>query len=308
MNYFSARISVLVCLVLSLGTNFFQYATLDSGMSHAYLFFIFSVILYLTEKWYKKAEWTSSIMLGVCIGLTAITRPIDVWVFLIPLPWQNASVPKWDYIKEHRTKIFISILFAFIMVIPQLIYWKHVTGHWFYYSYTSIDYFEFNRIRVWQGLFGYRKGWFVYTPIALIGIMGSYFISRNSGISFYRRILWIFYLPFIYIVFSWHNWFYGWSFGCRALIDTLPLLAIPMAAFFQFISGRAKRLKLGFIFFIALLVGFNLFQVFQYNRNIIHGALMNKESYWAVFLKTKHNPEWNKMYRSQEIIDSLQGW
>jgi hypothetical protein len=37
----------------------------------------------------------------------------------------------------------------------------------------------------------------------------------------------------IYVISSWHSWFYGGSFGHRAFIESIPLFAICFCAFYE---------------------------------------------------------------------------
>jgi NADH:ubiquinone oxidoreductase subunit 3 (subunit A) len=63
----------------------------------------------------------------------------------------------------------------------------------------------------------------------LIAVLYLFFGRKDEFQKDYRRMLFIFFVPMIYFVFAWHCWFYGWSFGCRALLQTMPLLALPLA-------------------------------------------------------------------------------
>jgi hypothetical protein len=307
-NYFSNTIIFFTILLIALGTNFFQYATLESGLSHIYLFFLYCAILYLSEKWYKKATTSKSILLGICIGLCAITRHIDILACLIPLCWYNVNAPKIPYLKRHWKKIALIIVVTFITTLPQLIYWKYVTDQWVYYSYSKTAYFEFDRFRVLHGLFSYRKGWFIYSPLLLLAFIPILFIPKNSFLHFYKKLLFIFFIPMVYLVFSWHDWFYGWSFGCRSLLQTIPLLAIPMALLIEKINTLKKVNKILASSVLLLLLLLNLFQTWQYNHSLIHGTLMNKQSYWNNFLKTVPDSQYKKNIKLQEEIDYNKGW
>ena len=45
-----------------------------------------------------------------------------------------------------------------------MLYWKHIMGTFFFYSYDQEGFF-FGNSHVLDGLLSYRKGWFIYTPI-----------------------------------------------------------------------------------------------------------------------------------------------
>lgn len=307
-HYFSPWIVSITVILLSFGTNFFQYAILDCGLSHIYLFLLYAAILYYTQQWYIQANYKQAILIGLCIGLAIIVRPIDLLICLIPLCWRPKEGHKIDYLKQHWKQVLLIVIVTFIATMPQLIYWKIVTHQWIYYSYSDMDHFIFDRFRVIHGLFSYRKGWFVYTPIALVGMIGFWSIPKSSPYYFYRRLGMIFFLPMLYLVFSWNNWFYGWSFGCRALIQTLPLLALPLGFMLQYVHKTKSLQQVTMALGLTFLVFLNLFQTWQYNHGLIDGTLMNETSYWKTFLQTKHNPNVDKCYARQNQIDYEQGW
>lgn len=110
------------------------------------------------------------------------------------------------------------------------------------------------------------------------------------GIFFLRKRLRVFFLPVslfvvlnIYILFSWWCWWYGGGFGMRAMIDSYALLAIPLAAFVNYILKAKKAVRITFIILLFLLAGFNQFQVQQYRYGAIHWDAMSKKAYWASF-------------------------
>jgi hypothetical protein len=308
-NYFSSTIIFFTVLLLAFATNFFHYATLGSGFAHIYQFFLYSAVLFLSHRWYKNPSYLISILMGLCIGLAIVTRPIDIFICLIPLLWAGTQQSKWHYVRLHIRYVYVIIGFAFFACLPQIFYWKFVTGSWVYFSYSEVDYFRFDRFRVIHGLFSYRKGWFVYTPLALFAFFQAYYISSASPYSFYRKVFWIFFIPMIYLVFSWNNWLYGWSFGCRALIGTLPLLAIPIALLLENIQKFHWFKKGLFLTSLIFFTFLNLFQTKQYQNGTLHGTLMNEAIYWRVFLKSNLPEDFNKNYKLQEELDwNTGGW
>ncbi len=305
--FFNKKVVFITILLFAFGTNLFHYATSDSGFSHPYMFFIFCAVLYLTEKWYRKPNYKFSILIGICIGLCAITRPIDALVFLVPVFWDWNRISSMDFLKSNKHFIFIAIFSTFLTALPQMIYWKYITDHWVFFSYTD-DYFEFDRFRVIQGLFSYRKGWFIYTPLAFLGFVGLFKIKKESVYYFYKNPILIFFIPMIYLVFSWHLWFYGWSFGCRPLIDTLPLLAFPIAFLVKSIFNLKIFYRIASIFGFAFLIFLNLFQTWQYTVGILPGNCINDIYYYKSFLQTKNIQNQEGILKMQQLIDAENGY
>jgi hypothetical protein len=306
--YFSKPTSFFTIILLAFGTNYFHYVTLEPGFSHIYLFFLYAAVLYLSAKWYMRATWVNTVGIGICIGLAIITRPVDIFICIIPMLWGNTSINKKNYLQQHFKFVIAIIAITFIICIPQLAYWKTVTGHWVYFSYGATDYFEWTRLRIWEGLFSCRKGWFVYTPIAFVAFIQLLHGKLPTTIAYYKKLFWVFFIPMLYIVFAWHNWFYGWSFGCRALIGTLPLLAIPLATFVQYIVDSKPIKKYVFATLLCCLVGYNAYETWQFEHGIIDGSRMNKTTYWKTFLRTTKPVDIEADYKLQDKLDWEDGY
>jgi hypothetical protein len=164
-------------------------------------------------------------------------------------------------------------------------YWKYTSGHWLYYSYTG-EHFDFLHPRIGVGLFSFRKGWFVYTPMALVGMLGFVALWRRD-----KRLvpaLLLYFVLVIYTVFSWKNWWYGGGFGCRPLIDSLPMLALPLGALVAHVAGLKRVAPMAALYtLLSLFVVLNMFQTFQFSKHIIHHDRMSWGAYWHVFGKTQ---------------------
>jgi hypothetical protein len=302
-SYVNVWITHVVILCIGFGTNFFHYAGLESGLSHAYLFFLYASIIYLSKRWYEKPSFLHSSLIGLVIGLATITRPLDFLMVLIPLLWPTAN--RFTLWKLNRVKLLVSVLCFLIAISPQLWYWHEVTGRWIYYSYSSVDYFEFNRFRLIHGLFSYRKGWLIYTPLVLVGFWGLYKMYHQSSLRGYAFMTLAFFVPMLYLVFSWHNWYYGWSYGCRALVQTLPLFALPLGLLLQQIFSSKKWIQqIAYSTLLIWLIFLNLFQSWQFNNGLIHGTLMNEKTYWRVFLRTENNDDIRQAWYRQQQMDS----
>lgn len=306
-HFVSITISVISCLLIAFGTNLLYYSYCFSGLSHPCLFFLYAAILYLTDLWYRKVSFKNSFLLALCIGLCILIRPIDVLVVLIPILWYHPS--KLNYWREHRKTIICILVGSAWVCLPQLLYWKSVSGSWLYYSYdATVDYFVWNRLRIVQGLISYQNGWFVYTPLALIGVVAGACMDGHRMLFTYRRLLFLFLIPYCFLVFSWHNWFYGWSFGCRALVQTLPLLALPLAWYLQWVSKKSNLYRAMISALLAGIVFLNLFQSWQFEKGILVGSLMNEKYYWRVFLATTKDPALDRLLYLQQQMESEFGW
>jgi len=92
----------------------------------------------------------------------------------------------------------------------------------------------------------------------------------------------------IYIVFSWYQWYYGGGFGSRPMIESLAVLAFPMATVISYVLSLRGALKPLVMGLIISLVGLNIFQTYQYSRGIIPWDHNNRAYYWRTFFNVEH--------------------
>jgi len=308
-KYFARGTIAITVLAIGLGTNLYFYTTIEPTMSHAYSFFLFSAFIFLVDAWFAKQSWANSIFIGLVGGLIILVRPSNGILFILFPLWHldsaTAFISRLKLFLHKSLKLILILLIAFLVFMPQLIYWKYVTGEYFYNSYGDQGVFYFNDPVFLKGLFSFRKGWLIYTPMmafALIGIVVLYF--RN------RKLFWpiaIFTFLNLYIVWSWWCWWYGGGFGQRALIESYALLAIPFAAFTEFIFNRKVMLRIVFLFFVACFISLNIFQTRQYYIGVIHWDSMSKYTYMDSFFRVKIAPNFYNHIEKPDYKAALNG-
>jgi hypothetical protein len=285
LRYFSDLTTAITLLLLILATNIIQYVAIDSAQSHGFIFPLYVLILYFTIKWHEKPTLFKAAAIGYIIGLAAISRPTEAIMLFIPLLWgiqtKEAAREKRNLVKQNKKHIGFALLFAFIGVLPQLIYWQIATG-FFVYDVGSKWTFLNPFFRV---LFGWEKGWFIYTPITIFFIVGMFYLKPYP---FKKSVLWFCILN-IYIIISWFDWRYGGSYSTRALSQSYPIFALPLAAFIEYVNLKKWR----FLFYTLglYLIGVNLFQIVQYNKTILHYDNMNRSYYARIYLNPSPTPE-----------------
>jgi hypothetical protein len=291
---------VITVFLIAFGTNLYAYSSYELGMAHSLLFLLFSCVLSLTERWYTTGRAVFVVLLGFVLGWILVTRPVDIVVAFIPLLWplRNSMVvgSRWGFFAQRWRQLAIAVVAFMAVVSLQLIYWKMVTGDFISYSYKG-EYFDFRHPQIIDGLFSYRKGWFVYTPLALFGMLGLIVLYKRNR-DFILPIL-LFYVSSFYLVFSWFQWYYGWGFGARPLIASLAVLSIPLCALVAYVLKRGTALKMAGLIVSVFLVALNIFQTNQYGAAIIHGTGMTREYYWRVFGRMEASEEDRKLLDSK---------
>ena len=159
------------------------------------------------------------------------------------------------------------------------------TRHWIFYSYGD-QHFSFLRPHLWEVLFSFRKGWLIYSPLLALVLLGfGPLWRRHRGLAV--PVL-VYFVLNLWVVSAWDIWWYGGSLGCRALVPSYAVLALPWGAGVVWLltPGRQRRWPIAAAAAAVLFVDLNLFQNWQYARSIIHPGDMNRAYYFAVFNKT----------------------
>ncbi|MFZ4463139.1 MAG: hypothetical protein ACOYN5_04790 [Bacteroidales bacterium] len=307
-RYFRDSITALVLMILGFGTNLFFYSSLEGAMSHAYNFSLITLFGWLTIRWHEKADIKNSIFTGLIFGMITLIRPTNGLVVIFFLLYQ---IEKWKdiqlkirlFLKQYKL-ILLLIAAAFVIILPQLLFWKFNTGHWLFYSYKKEGFF-FLKPEIIRGLFSYRKGWFVYTPVMLFAVAGIFMLRKRLR-EFFIPLL-VFTILNIYVIFSWWDWSYGGSFGARAMIDSYGLLAIALAAMMEFLMKRAWFIRWATGLVLIFMLVLNLFQTAQYKYGAIHYCEMSKDAYWYNFGKLSNDLEFYNQLEPMDYSKLIQG-
>jgi hypothetical protein len=160
------------------------------------------------------------------------------------------------------------------------LYWHHISGRLFFYSYDDESFYFLNP-HVWEGLFGFRKGFFVYAPVMLLMLPGFYFSFKNSMPFAWPALL--FFLFNAYVVFSWWCWWYGGGFGSRPLVDSLGISLLPVATCVDRLWKYSRWLRVAWLTFLIACSTLIIFQLKQFHLNLLHFDSMNFKLYCRIF-------------------------
>lgn len=289
LRHFTDWVTTITLLCIGLGTNLYYYAVFDPGMSHPYSFMLFAALLFYTDLWHRQFKLRHLCATGIVLGFIAITRPVNLAIVLLPVLWQVYNLTdlknKMRLFIDRYKQIIIAFCCFLAVALIQMSYWHYITGHWIFFSYQD-EFFNFSDPQILNGLFSFRKGWFVYTPIAFIGSLGFYHLWKKDKKLLLAPLSSL--IVLIYLVFSWYCWWYGGSFGCRPLIEAMAVMALPLAALVEAIATyKYTALKIAASTVIVFFIALNLFQSYQFSYNIIHYDRMTAVYYWRVFGKLK---------------------
>lgn len=298
LYYFSDKTVAITLLLTGLATNYIQYAAVDNGQSHGYIFLLYALVLLTTLRWHTSPGWMMAIVTGYICGLATMSRPTEAIIIFIPLFWnthnKEAAKDKWQLVKQHKSHIYLAALGGFLGILPQLLYWKAATGSFVYDVGSKWQFLN----PWWRVLFGFEKGWFIYTPVTVFFVVGMFFMK---GRPFMKSVLW-FCLLNIYIIIAWDDWRYGGSYSTRALVQSYPAFTLPLACLVDHIRsryGKALFLAAG-----LYLTGVNLFQLWQYDNTVLHFNDMNRRYYAHIYLNPHPSPLDMSLLDNDELLSN----
>ncbi len=308
LTYFSERTTAITVLILGLATNLYFYSVIEPPMSHAYSFSLVGCLVYLVIKWYSVPSVRRAILIGLVAGLILLVRPVNLVLLPLIILWGVGSGSAFKerilLLKKKWIHLFLILGVAFMVIIPQLIYWRLTTGHFIYYSYGEERFF-FNHPHLLRGIFGYRNGWLVYTPVMIFSIIGI-FITFKQYRKLYLPIILV-WLIFLYLTFSWWCWWYGGSFGLRVMIDSYALLAFPLTAFTAWILSKKQVIRILYFSLIGAFISLNIFQSYQYYTGAIHWGSMTREAYWDSFLRKEPSDDFYSLLKHPDYALAKKG-
>lgn len=287
LSWFDEWPVALTLVSIILGTNLFYFASTEAAMTHAYNFSLAAIFMYCVHNWFLHAKIKYAVVLGICLGLLILIRPINGIFILFPIFYavQKSSdiLKNIQLILSNPKHLILAMSACFLIILPQLIYWKSITGQYLFFSYVGERFF-FERPKIFHGLFSFRNGWLIYSPLMIFSLIGMYRLYKEKNVLYFTIPL--IFCIYLYLVFSWWCWWYV-GFGNRAMIDLYSLLAIPMAAFFAWALNSISWKRNLLVGLTVVLIGLNLFQTLQYRRALIHFDSMNFKAYKASFGKLK---------------------
>jgi hypothetical protein len=308
LKYFSTWTTAITLVVIVLGTNLLHYASNEAPMSHTYNFALIALFMYFTTKWYEKTTAWNSILIGFLASLITLIRPTNLLVALFFVLWDVNSLEKLkeriNFLLKSYKWILLMIPVAFLVWVPQFLYWKFISGSYIFYSYDEMGFF-FNNPQIINSLFSYRKGLFLYIPLTAVAFTGiSFLFKKHKGLILPVALI---LLINVYVLSSWCFWWFGGSFGPRSYIDTYAILAVPFAAITGWFVSRKIPWIVLYLGIVSTLIWFNFFQTSQYLHGAINWTAMTKEAYWDSFLRKNPSEKFASLLRFPNRDNAIKG-
>ncbi len=263
------------------GTNIYAYSTYDAAYSHIYSIFAFNALMYFTLLFKEKNNSLNWIALCFFAGIIITIRPLNgLFLFVIPIILGLKSF-KTLFL---NLKTYLFALFGLIVPSIQVYLWHWQTTKYYIYPYVN-EYLNFKEPKIFELLFSYDCGWFVYTPIPFIVLILSIVflvIKKKIKLAITSTLL-IF--SILYLISCWYYLHYGCTISCRPLTEYIfPILILFSYSSYQYF--KFKFYKLSFFLISILGIFYNQIIHYQFYNHILNSCSMNESNFKMVFLKT----------------------
>lgn len=290
-------------LAIGIGTHWIEYASINNGMNHTWLLALLCVLLFFTDNFFQKKDWGSAAGIGISLGLAMLTRPTEVVWILVPLLWRwHSWNEQLNFFKENKLKLLLAACIALSFGFIQLLYWKYASGEWIVWTYANQG-FDWLHPAIWKGLMGVNIGWWVYTPMMLIAMIGWWMLFRR-----HRPLFLPAFIPFLlalYITMSWKHWEGGGGLGQRNLIQIYPLLAFPLTAFIAYMTTHVYR-KRWWILLLVINIYYSIWWIHQSHKGgFFHAGQMNTQYFYKVAGRWNPDPGLVKLLDTDEYYHRI---
>ncbi len=280
----SNRISNLVILLLFFGTTLFQYSVVEPAMSHVYSFAAISAFLYFYASFVQAKTNQYLLLSALMLGLILLIRPNNILIVLfVPFLYESGK----DFISGvkgllNRNAFYYSIALLLLFVVFQLLIWMRFENTLFSDRYAAYG-FDWLHPHLFEVLFGFEAGLFVYTPLCLLFLLGVFPVFRESKYRFMVIFGFLAVLIYFFSAYSAYTYFDG--LGIRVLVDYYAVFALLAAKLFMHFNEKLV-LFTSVLIPALVLVFINLVYTYQSSAGILLRSGMNFEKWSYVFLKT----------------------
>jgi hypothetical protein len=234
----SRYISVLAVFV---GTPVFFYAMRVYAMSHLNSALLATLFVASLIVWLGDPDSLSSLALGLCAGLLAVTRWQDVIYVLLVIPplcnrlWHATAEERWKYAKHSA---FVVVLALAIMSL-QLVAWEKQFGA-FLCMPQGEGYMHWDAPRWMALLFSGHHGLLPWSPIVAISVVGMIkgTIANRGTWRWFMVGSIITFLAAVYVNSCPTDWWGGWSYGARRFCCLIPIFTLGTFEVFRSIDRR----------------------------------------------------------------------
>lgn len=280
----SDKITALTLLLIFFGTNLVNYTVNEPSMSHVYSFSLVSVFLFYARRVVTGFSSKDLYISSFVFALILLVRPVNgIIIFTVPFLADSLAQFRTSLmnILKEKKHLAIALVVFFCVVFIQPAIWYAQNGHFIQWSYKGNG-FYFSDPHTLLMLFGFDSGFFIYTPLCFLAMMGFIPMFRENK---YRAAGLLFFLLFTFYLFSCYwGWTYFDGLSIRTFVDFYALFGLLLAVLLtSVVNTKVKLPAFGMIGCASLL---SLVFCYQYYVGILAPAGMNFNKFKYIFLNT----------------------
>jgi len=297
---FDEKTTAVVLLLIAFATNIIYYTLKEGMMTHVYNFGLIAASLFYLKNYMETRKTRSLVISALLFGWIVSVRPTNGLIILL-VPFIAGSSGAFRFfvaeIFKDKKSLLKVILAGFTFPFITMLIWYLHSGYWLVWSYGE-EGFNFLEPNFFKILFSFNRGWFIYTPLAMISMAGLIWLSRNQRFRFW----WLaaFWVIFVYVASSWWVWTYTSNFGLRTFIDTYALIALMLGYTWLLIRQNRVLKSLAKVVGIALIL-LNSLQFYQHYTFVFPPGQTTFEVYRESFFRLTPKP---KVYYPEGYIAS----
>jgi hypothetical protein len=272
-SYVSELSAFLATLGIWIASSLPVYMYFNPSWSHAHSAFAVALFLWYWLRTRGHRTFLQWLLLGALGGLTLDTYYMTAIVLLLPLLeslsgyWRGLRGRAIEPIPQLFAKnaLFAGALFAAFA--PTLISKKIIYGSYFHFGYGESWFW--NSPAFFRSLFSANHGLFSWTPIAVFGVTGLFFLWRHDRVlAAYCLAVFVAYL---YAMGCYQDWDGISSFGNRFFISLTSIFVLGLAALFDALvrAWNERSAAIVATSMIIVLGVWNLGLMFQWGVHLI---------------------------------------
>nr|NQU90957.1 hypothetical protein [Bacteroidota bacterium] len=299
---FSKGLSAAIVVIIAFGTNIIYYSLKESTMGHVYSFALISAFLLFTQHLISGFNRKWLIFSSLTLSLILAVRPTNGLIILL-IPFMAGSLNRFlellKQIATIRKNLIIIICCLSVFPLATMLIWYLHSGHWIVYAYGD-EGFNFVKPQFFRILFSFHKGWFIYTPLALVSMAGFVQLYRSNRFRFFWAISFL--VIFVYVASSWWIWHYTSNYGQRVFIDIYPLVGI-LLGYSWLLLKKIKIPEAAIVTMSVLLIGLNGLQFYQHYNFIFPPTHIDFRQYKDSFVRLVPAPR--AIFPQELIVEKI---
>ena len=273
------------------GTPLLFYMYVAPPMLHACSAFAVSLFVWI---WLNVREtWSARgvVALGAAAALMAMVREQDVF-FAVPAA---IDFVRWSASRGTRPSgaaltAALGVGTCVLAYAPQLLAYRALNGHPWPTDYVTRK-MTWTAPHALQVVFSPEHGLFMWTPLALLAVLGLVALSLGGVRSTAADIRWIGGMMLlmvglqVYVNGSVESWTVAGSFGQRRFVALTPLLVTGLAAAGGVVASSSRAVRIAAAALVAACLWWNVALMIQFGLNVMdRQRLTLPENAWTTFV------------------------